>query len=258
MDVLLHAIENHVAVLTLNCPDKANALVPEMKTRLAALLRELHTDPEVRSVLLCANGRNFCAGGDLSSMREASSCVDGRERMKGASVWLRELYQIEKPVVAAVQGCAYGAGFSMALACDFIVAADTARFCCSFLNVGLVPDMGLLYLLPRRIGMGRAKELAFSRRVVAAPEAYSLGIVDRMTAPEGLREEAMKLAQSLANGPTYAIGMTKKLCNRSFEMDFAGYMDAEADMQAIAFQTYDHRVSVKAFFEKATPVLHGR
>lgn len=258
MDDILYQVENHIAIITLNRPDKANALVPAIKAQLTELLRRINTDQEVRCVLLRANGKHFCSGGDLSSMKEQSSCVDGRDRMRGASAWVKELYNLEKPVIAAIHGCAYGAGFSMALASDFIVAANNARFCYSFLNVGLVPDMGALYLLPRRVGAARAKEIAISHRTVSAQEAYTLGIVDYLSEPEELMQTAMKLATDLANGPTYAIGMTKNLCNRSFEIDFNSYLEMETSYQAIAFQTSDHHAAVNAFFDKTTPTLTGR
>lgn len=258
MEYLEYERKGKVAVITLNNPKQANALVQEIKEGLADIFTRIQFDPTVRSVMICSNGKHFSAGGDLSSMRSQSSCPDGRDRMRGASAWVKALYALEKPVVAAVQGCAYGAGFSLALASDFIVAEKGARFCCSFINVGLVPDLGSLYFLPRRIGLGKAKDLVYNGRVLTADEAERWGVADYVTDKEQLYDTAMELAEKLAERPTYAIGMMKKLTQFSYHTTLDAYLELENNMQAIAFQTEDHKQLVKQFFDKTPATLTGR
>ena len=258
MNQVLLTIENGVARISLNNAERGNSLSPELKEELTAILRSLKSDTSVRAVVLTGEGRFFSAGGDIKAMKVYYSTVDRRDRVERASEWLKELVTLEKPVIAAVNGAAAGAGLSMALACDFIIAADDAKLICSFGNMSLVPDMGGMYFLTRRLGIAKAKMLAMTSRRVKAPEALEIGLADMVVPKEELIAEATKLAEQLAARPTYALGLTKRLANMSFDLDFNTYLELEANYQTIAFQTADHAGAVDSFIEKQTPQYTGR
>lgn len=258
MENLLYSIENNVGYITLNRPDKSNALLTEVKKEFTELLREVKNDPAVRSVVITGAGKNFCAGGDLSTMGNKQTSVQGRERMRFSYEWFKELYYMEKPVIAAVNGAASGAGFGLALACDIIIAADNAKFVSGAIKLGIVIDMASLYMLPRRIGLGKARQITYTGRAVLAPEAEQIGLADKVTAPEKLLQEAKIMAEELAQGPTYAIGLTKNIINRCFETDVLTILDLESAYQSITFLTEDHQIALKAFLEKGKPDFIGR
>lgn len=172
------------AVLTMSRPDQRNALDASMSDAFAAAVAELRDDTSVRAVVLTGAGNNFCAGGDVKGIRRSSSAADpvfaGRDRMRSLQRWFDDLVDLEKPVIAAVDGAAFGAGLSLALAADFIIASASARFCSVFARLGFVPDAGGMYLLPRAIGLARAKDMVFSARVVSAQEALDIGLVQQV------------------------------------------------------------------------------
>lgn len=258
MESVLLSIENGIAYITLNRPDKGNAFLPEVKAELTQILRSIRGDYSVRAVIVSANGRIFSAGGDLGSMGDKQNCVQGRDRMRLAMDWLKELINLEKPTIAAVNGAASGSGLSLALACDFIIAAEPAKFISSFINIGLVSDMASLYFLPRRVGLAKAKQIAFSGKPVLSAEALKIGLADKVVPLDELQAEAKAMAGEYAAMPTYSIGMTKKLANCSFEMDIDSFLDMEVNYQAVAFQTEDHKNAVKAFFDKEPAVFEGK
>ncbi len=258
MSSILYRKENNVGYITLNEPERSNAMSTIIKRELTTILREVRGDYSVRALVIEANGKNFCAGGDIATMGDKQAHNDGRERMRMAVDWLKELANLEKPTIAAVNGAAAGGGLSLALACDFIVAADNAKFCCSFINISLVADMGSLYFLPRRVGMPAAKNLAYTGRNVEAEEALKLGLADQVVSLSELKTAAKEIAEKLAIGPTYSIGMTKTLINKSFETDFNTFADMEINFQAAAFHTIDHHAAVRAFFEKRKPEFIGK
>ena len=258
MENILYAIENNVGYITLNRPDKSNALLTEVKKEFTDLLRQVKNDPEVRSLVITGAGKNFCAGGDLTTMGNKQTSVQGRERMRFSYEWFKELYYLEKPVIAAVNGAASGAGFGLALACDMIIAADNAKFISGAIRLGIVIDMASLYMLPRRIGIGKAKQIVYTGRPVLASEAEQIGLVDKITTPENLLQEVKIAAEEFAQGPTYAIGLTKNIINRCFETDVLSILDFESAYQSIAFLTEDHQIALKAFFEKEKPNFVGR
>lgn len=253
----MYTVENHVGYITLNIPDKLNALRGEMKEELVALLREIRSDRSVRALVITGAGRSFCAGGDVSTMGDKQKNNDGRERMRLCCDWCRELMHMEKPVIAAVNGYAFGAGLTISLLCDFIIASEKASFQCSFVNIGLVPDSGCAWLLPKRVGMGKARDLIYTGRTIKADEALQMGLADEVVPPEELMASAVKMAEKLAQGPSYSIGLSKALLNRTYENSFSDYMDMEVNYQAAAFQTVDHTIAVKAFLEKTDKHFTG-
>ena len=248
-----------VATITLNQPQSLNALSSPIRRDLAAALAEVRDDAEVRAVIITGAGRAFCAGGDVKGMAGGRTPIEWRE-------WLlftdRSIIQVmldmEKPIVAAVNGYAVGAGCNVALASDIIIAADNARFAEIFVRIGLAPDGGGAWTLPRRVGLAKAKELAFTGEIIDAAEAYRIGMVNRVVPADKLMDEARAFAQRLANGPTRAIGLCKRMLTRCVDLDFAAAMEYEAQTQAMLFQTEDHKEGVKAFMEKRDPQFKGR
>ena len=254
---VLTEVKNGVALITLNEPNSLNALSSEIMQGLTQAVTSIKHDSAVRAVILTGNGRAFCAGGNIKGFGNTSSAAAGRKRMKEGLNFLKDLAQMEKPVIAAVNGYAIGAGLSLALACDFVISAETSKFGLGFHKIGLVPDLGALYHLPRIVGMARAKELAFSDRTLSAAEAKEYGICLEVVEAEQLLSRAQEIAESFASSSTIAIGLAKSLLNRSFESSLDEVLHEEAMVQGIAFTTADHKEGVRAFLEKTKPVFTG-
>lgn len=252
-------ISKGVATITLNRVDAMNSLNMRLKGELAQAISNIAHDPEVRAVLITGNGKAFSAGGDIGEMSLNTSVTVSRERLQKllADIFI-PLHELEKPTIAAVNGHAHGAGLSLALACDIIVASDAAVFSCAFSKIGLLPDCGSMYFLPRLIGMNLAKELIFSGRRFTAAEAKEMGIVNHVYAADKLMVEAEKLAEEFASGPTKAFGQAKKIINRSLESTLAQIAELEAYGQATLYTTEDHKSAKDAFANKSTPVYKGR
>lgn len=251
-----YEVRESVAIVTLDRPDKLNALNVEMREGLADSFEKAGRDAEIRAVLLQAAGKAFCASGDVGTMGDFTP-ASGRERLRLAHRMVRNLANIEKPVVAAVRGAVAGIGWSMALACDAIVASETARFSQVFRNVGLVPDGGAIYFLTQHLGLLRAKELVYSGRRVEASEALALGLVNRVVPDGELEAIAWDEARSLAHGPTFALGIAKKMFKLMYQPDLETLLDAEAWAQGLALMSDDHKEGVRAFFDKRTPQFKG-
>ena len=248
--------EGPLATVRLNRPDALNALSEPMKDELGALFTELARDATVRAVVLCAAGRAFCASGDVTTMGDFT-VASAQDRLKRAHRMIINLAAIEKPVIAAVQGAVAGIGWSMAMACDQIIATENAYFSQVFKNVGLAPDGGAIYFLTQNLGVLRAKELVLSGRRVGAREALEMGLVSRVV-PDGEQEQQAKaLAEELAHGPTMAFGFGKKLFKQTITPTLETFLDAEAWAQGNALLTDDHREGVRAFLEKRKPVFKG-
>jgi 2-(1,2-epoxy-1,2-dihydrophenyl)acetyl-CoA isomerase len=262
-ETLLVESAGNVCTVTLNRPDSLNSLNETMTAELATVLRELSYDPQVRCVVITGAGRAFSSGQDLGDLKKLYSNPEHvphladelRRRYNPIITGLRDL---EKPVLAAVNGVAAGAGLSLALACDLRVAADKASFIEAFVNVGLVPDSANTFFLPRLVGLGKALELCFTGDKVSAADALSLGLVNKVVPADELMKATHELAARLANLPTRAIGLMKQLLYRSFNSDLDAQLEAEALAQETAALTADHREGVMAFFEKRRANFQGR
>jgi 2-(1,2-epoxy-1,2-dihydrophenyl)acetyl-CoA isomerase len=263
--------ERHDGVLdlTLNQPDKLNALSDQM---IAGLLEELGRaahDPEVRCVVLSGAGRGFCSGGDVSRMRErnegagSGKAVEQTVEQRMAGLRRSEevslmLHELPKPTIAAINGAAAGAGLSIALACDLRIAADSARLITAFARVGFSGDFGGTWLMTRLVGPARAKEFYFLADPIEANQALALGLVNRVVPAASLMAEAGALAKRIAAGPAIAYGYMKANINAALTADFRTLLDREAVGQTLTGRTEDHREAVKAFLEKRQPTFKGR
>jgi 2-(1,2-epoxy-1,2-dihydrophenyl)acetyl-CoA isomerase len=245
-----------VLTLTLNRPDVLNAIDAATHRALAAGLREAR-DPDVRAVVVTGAGRGFCVGQDLKEFRAAGADVAGRLR-SSYHPNITAIRALEKPVIAAVNGAAAGAGLSLACACDIRLAADTATFVPAFVGIGLVPDSGGTFFLARLLGPARAFEWMGSGRRLAASEALAWGLVSEVVEGGGLATRAAGLAAELAALPTRAVGMTKRLFDRALLSTLEEQLELEAQLQAAATTSEDFREGVAAFLEKRPPEFRGR
>jgi 2-(1,2-epoxy-1,2-dihydrophenyl)acetyl-CoA isomerase len=266
-DVLLARQDAGVLWLTLNRPARKNSISPELRQALLERLDAAGGDPEVRCLVLTGAGDAFCAGVDITRFRAAepngiTSTPDPwmpRRTMKqGMQRVIRALLELEKPVIAAVNGVAAGGGAQLALACDLVVAADTARFIEVFVRRGMALDSGGGYLLPRLVGLARAKEIVFFGDDLAASDAERIGLVNRVVPGGELRSFVDGWAARLAKGPTRAIGASKVLLNRSLQSDLATSFEDEASLQSLVALTDDYREGIRAFMEKRDPEFRGR
>jgi 2-(1,2-epoxy-1,2-dihydrophenyl)acetyl-CoA isomerase len=252
---ILERREGGVVVLTMNAPDKRNALIPPVREGLLAALARLDEDDACRAIVLTGAGGAFCAGGDLSA-KGPHTARAVRRMMKRPQRLLRALAAHTKPIIAAVEGPAFGAGFALALACDFVAAGRSASFCAAYGRVGVIPDIGLLWSLPQRVGMGLAREIVMFADVMRAPEAQAKGVIDWLAEDGQAEAAAMERAQRLASGATAAIGLTKALLARaplSMEMVLAHELEA----QGVLSGTDDAREGLLAFAEKRKPQFKG-
>lgn len=250
-----------VQVVTLNRPEKKNALTFDQIRGLGRIMDDSQYDDTVRAVLLTGEGKGFCTGADLGGGggREGAfaSPVGMRITCFAYSRLCEAIWQLEKPVVGAINGVAAGAGCNLAFACDLLVASEKARFIEVFVRRGLIPDMGGTYFLPRLIGLARAKEMMFFGEDVTAERALEIGLVNRVVPHDELMDRAMEVAQRLASGPTRAIGMIKGMLNKSFESDLPSALDREGSMQGMAVSTKDVIEGVTSFMEKRPPEFTG-
>jgi len=251
-----------VLTITMNRPDVLNAFDEAMPRELKQAFDAAADDPEVRCLILTGAGRGFNAGADLAGVLAMYDEPGGphlgrlvRERYIPMVMAVRS---IEKPVIAALNGVAAGAGSSLALACDLRIASERASFVQAFVRIGLIPDTGGTLLLPLLVGPARAAELAFGGGRVDAQRALEIGLVERVVPPDELMPAALAWAQELAALPTTAIGLTKRAFNRAFLSRFQEQLELEADLMQEAGQTLDHREGVTAFMEKRPPVYVGR
>jgi 2-(1,2-epoxy-1,2-dihydrophenyl)acetyl-CoA isomerase len=254
---LRYEVADGVATIVLDRPDALNSLTVPLKEDLLAAFREAGRDGTVRAVVLTGAGRAFCAGQDLRERLEpdaAPLAVEIRERYNPLILAMRRL---EKPIVGAINGVAAGAGASLAFACDLRIAGEEASFVLAFGRVGLIPDSGATWFLPRLVGLARALELTLLNEPVSATDAERLGIVNRVVAADELLPAARDLAGRLAAGAPRAIGLTKRALNRSLEMDLESALEYEAFLQGIAGRTADHAEGLRAFLEKRPPRFTG-
>lgn len=249
------SIEDGIATFTHIRPQRRNPLSLELRADYIDMLDRVEADRGIRALILSGEGGAFCAGGDLRSLQERMASDDPeingpdamRRRIVSVHSWFDRLRNLEMPVIAAVDGPAAGAGMSIALAADFILASTRASFTMSFVKIGLVPDMAAFYTLPRIVGMSMAKELMMTARRLGAEEAQRLGIVHALHAPETLAAQAQQFVHRFDGASRHALAQTKRLLHKSFETPYATLMELEANAQAVAAATPEHARAVRGF-----------
>ncbi len=251
-------VSEAVATLTLNRPDKRNAMNDTMRSELIQALERVAADDAIKALVLTGAGKGFCAGGDIAGMQGRLNAPAGEAAFKG---WQRQLrvhhaqallHSLPKPVIAAVNGAAAGLGADTAIACDFVIASPAAQFSWSYIHRGLIPDGGGMYFLPRRVGLAKAKDLMFTGRRVDLAEAITLGIVDRQSTAERLLADAQAWAQELSQGSATALALTKTIMNQSFELSAHDVFAQGSQAQGICYTSTEHRDSVTAFLAKSS------
>jgi 2-(1,2-epoxy-1,2-dihydrophenyl)acetyl-CoA isomerase len=257
MTFIRSEIINGVAKITLARPDKFNSFNREMALQLQEALAKAADDKIIRAVLLTGEGKAFCAGQDLKEAVDANGPGIERAVREHYNPIIKAIRKIEKPVVCAVNGIAAGAGANIALACDIVIAAQSASFVQAFSKIGLIPDSGGTFFLPRLIGFQRASALMMLGDNVTATQAFQMGMVYKVVDDPKLQEEGMVFAFNLAGMPTKGIGLTKRLLNESLFNTLDKQLEAEAVMQVEAASSYDFSEGVKAFIEKRKPVFKG-
>jgi len=247
-----------VATLTLNRPEARNALDMTMRRDLEAALTRLGGDTEVRVLVVRGAGEHFCAGGDVKFMRDnPMTAAEGQARVEAINRVILALARFRAPTIAMVDGAAAGAGCNLALACDLVVASDRARFGELFARIGLIPDAGGTYLLPRRVGLARAKELVFTADIIDAREAERIGLINRVVRAADLERETLALARRVADGPPQVLAAAKALLDRAPNLDLESALHWEALTQGAMIASADHREGLRAFFEKRAPRFTG-
>jgi len=251
-DLLLEK-KDGIASITLNAPDKRNALTVKMRESLPLAVDEISKDDEVKVVIVTGAGRAFCAGGDIELMKahlEGNVNQSRYERLQLVGYWGDVFPKLDKPVIAAINGACVGGGFSLALSCDIRIASEVARFGSVFINIALVPDCGMTYFLPRIVGTSKALELMFTGELINATEAEQLGIVSQVVPSDELMKVTQELAARIAQQPPIALELTKRLVYRGIRDDIARQLDRETYAQQLCFQTSDFKESMLAFLEK--------
>ena len=256
-DTLLRETADGVLTLTLNRPDALNSFTVEMKAALLAALKDAGRDREVRVVVLTGAGRAFSAGQDLKERQGPDVADLGTELRLRYNPIVLAMRRLEKPIIGAINGVAAGAGISIAMACDVLIAAENATFIEAFSRVGLVPDTGSTWFLPRLVGSARAAEMMFTADPVDAATAERIGLVNRVVPAATLMDEAQALAKRLASAAPIALALAKRALNRTFEMNLEQALDYEAQLQSIAGRSVDHTEGVSAFVEKRPPKFRG-
>lgn len=247
-----YSVDDGVAIIALDSPKNMNAIDGTLIGELIDAFNVASADNAVHAILLNSTGRAFCGGGDLGVMYEGIKAgrIDFADQMSDAALVMKAMKTSPKPVIGAVNGAAAGAGFLLALGCDYVIADDRASFICAFVNVGLVPDTGGVYVMARALGASKTAELAMTGRPVTAEEAKGLGFVAEVVAPEDLAEKSMKVAKRFAKGPALAYAKTKELIYRSQFSDFGSYIPSEVEAQVACMDTQDFRNRVISFVEK--------
>ncbi len=243
-----------IAKITMNRPETLNALYEPMNLEIISALRELDQDDSVKVIVITGAGRAFSAGGDINQMQNVYHKIDPlelrRKLQKGVKTIVSTIWNMEKPIIAAVNGPATGASCNIALACDIVIASENARFGEVFIRVGLGPDGGGSYLLPRIVGIHKAKELFFTGRIIDAKEAEQLGLVNRVVPPEELESTVMSFAKELAQMPARALGVAKKAVNESLNLNMEQALDYEMTLQSLCLKTEENKIRVKEFLER--------
>ncbi|WP_177504859.1 enoyl-CoA hydratase-related protein [Anaerosinus sp.] len=256
-ETVLYTLENEIATITLNRPKSLNAMNEELVDSLGHYLTRASQD-ESRAIILTGNGRAFCAGGDLAHLSTLTVPIKAKEFITKVGNLVKQIQAIQKPVIAMVNGVAAGAGFNLVLACDIIYAAKSARFAQSFAKVGLVPDCGGMYLLPRIIGLPKAKELMFTADLINVEAANQLGLINHISEDNALADETYAFAKKLKESAPIALAMIKQTLNESDDLSLNTLLSKEAALQTICMQTKDHQEGLSAFKEKRSPLFSGK
>ncbi|MEZ4839012.1 enoyl-CoA hydratase-related protein [Flavobacterium sp.] len=251
-------INNKVAFISLNRPDVFNSFNREMALSLQNILDSCATDTSIRAIVITGNGKAFCAGQDLKEVTDPDLNPGFRKILEEHyNPIIQKIRTIEKPIIAAVNGVAAGAGANIALACDIVLASENASFIQAFSKIGLIPDSAGTFFLPRLIGFQKASALMMLGDKVSAVEAEQLGMVYKVISPESFLEEVTKIAETLAEMPTKAIGLTKRLLNQSMTNNLVNQLALESDLQIEASSSNDYKEGVMAFVEKRKPTFNG-
>jgi 2-(1,2-epoxy-1,2-dihydrophenyl)acetyl-CoA isomerase len=256
---ILCDIDDGVATITLNRPKVMNAFSDAMRPALREALREMGAREDVGCIVITGNGKAFCAGGDIASMtalQDANDTAVVARRIEESGTVLQAIREAPQPVVAAINGAAAGAGINLALACDLRLASSAAIFSESFVKIGLVPDWGGMYILPRLVGLQRAKELVYSGRRVYAEEAKEMGLVLDIVGQDTAMEEARAFAGRFVHAPTKTIGLAKNIMNQSYNLDHRTMLEMEAMAQAIARDSDFHKEAIRRFAAKEAPLFN--
>ncbi len=261
-ETILAETADGVLTLTMNRPDALNAVTDRMRSELTEAFKSAARDDAVRCVVLTGAGRAFCSGQDLADLKglyaSGSDLELGEILRRGYNPLIQRMRDLEKPIIAAVNGVAAGAGASLALACDLRITSDNASFIQAFIAVGLIPDSAATFFLPRLVGLGRAMEMCITGDKLSAADALAAGLVNRVVPVDELPAATKELAVRLASMPTRGIALTKRLLNHSYANSLEAQLEAEAFAQATAGRTADHREGVAAFLEKRKPKFEGK
>ncbi len=258
MSTIIHQIENGVGYIRLNRPDKYNAFIQEMAYEMQSILKTYEADATVRAIYITGNGKAFCAGEDLVEAADPNG--PGMEFIVANhfNPIIQLIRSIPKPIVAAVNGVAAGAGANIALACDVVIATESASFIQAFSKIGLIPDSGGTYFLPRLIGHQKASALMMLGDKVSAAEAERLGMIYRYVSDDVFEEESHKIAEKLASMPTYGIGLTKEILNKTWDQNLNQQLETEKIYQVKAGDSHDHKEGMTAFLQKRKPNFIGK
>ena len=255
-------VEGGIATLTINNPDKLNAMSTEMWGDIRKILEEIHGNDDIRVFVITGVGRAFCSGSDVSGRLAVKLEGTGpkpsqSELLEGTGYVAHYFRKLDVPIIAAVNGAAAGAGLSMTLLSDIKIASETARFCAAWVRVGLVGDLGATWLLPQVVGSSKAIEMLCTGDIYSAREALEMGLVSKVVPPDELMPTVKEMAAKLANGPAVSIKLQKRAVYKSFQNDLAGQLVFESFAQATCRQTEDHREGVRAFMEKRKAEFKG-
>lgn len=256
---ILYTLEQNVATITINRPERRNAVTQEVLSELLRAFTRAGDDDAVRAIVLTGAGKGFCAGQDLSAFGGIASGDQVRRAVLDYyKPLILQMVALPKPIIGAINGAAAGAGASLALACDLRIMADDAVLMQAFSNIGLVPDAGSSWFLVRLVGYSRAFEIAIEGERISAQRCLEVGLTNRLTTPEQLLSTAQNWAHALAQRPTLALGLTKQIMLQATQQNLEMIVELEAELQAQAVVSHDHKEGVTAFMEKRKPVFQGR